>query len=158
MLLECTARRHNLTLTSETRFLVQLNTFGFYANGTLDVNLTSLSFSDQQVSYPVGFSLSRSRVSGVLPVKTEDTETCPLNATVSANNEPLILFLLNVNTPSVTVNALGVQDNILTVKTVEAEQKKNQGCDSYHTYQQARRHIKPGQKGREWRTDRGNKA
>lgn len=131
MLLECTARRHNLTLTSETRFLVQLNTFGFYANGTLDVNLTSLSFSDQQVSYPVGFSLSRSRVSGVLPVKTEDTETCPLNATVSANNEPLILFLLNVNTPSVTVNALGVQDNILTVKTVEAEQKKTR--DVIHT-------------------------
>uniref|UniRef100_A0A3B4B2T2 Uncharacterized protein n=1 Tax=Periophthalmus magnuspinnatus TaxID=409849 RepID=A0A3B4B2T2_9GOBI len=40
-------------IVNETRFLVQLNTFGFYANGTLDVNLTALRFSEQQVNYPV---------------------------------------------------------------------------------------------------------
>ncbi|KAF7654925.1 hypothetical protein LDENG_00063200 [Lucifuga dentata] len=130
MLLDgCRARIHKLTLKNETRFVVHLNTFGFYANGTLDVNLVSLSIPEQLVNYtshPVGFSLSRSRVSGVLSYTAEETETCPLTLKKSANDEPLILFLIDIKSLSVNVSFLGKQDNILTAK-LKAEKLSPKG-------------------------------
>ncbi|XP_031695243.1 protein GPR108, partial [Anarrhichthys ocellatus] len=104
---------------NETRFSVDLNTFGFYANGTLDVNLLSLRLPEQVVNYslyPVGFTLSRSRVNGVLSYTAEETETCPLTLTKVTSNEPLILFLIDIKTLSVNVRALGDQDNLLIAK------------------------------------------
>ncbi|XP_076004080.1 protein GPR108 [Genypterus blacodes] len=115
----CTARIHTLTLTNETRSVVPLNTFGFYANGTLDVKLLSLHLNEKLINYTnylVGFSLSRSRVSGVLSYTAEETETCPLTLKKSTNDEPLILFLIDINSLSVTVKALGEQDNTLTAR------------------------------------------
>ncbi|XP_070776847.1 protein GPR108 [Enoplosus armatus] len=128
LLAGCKARIHKLTLNNDTRFAVDLNNFGFYANGTLDVNLTSLRLPDQLVNYsmyPVGFSLSRSRVNGVLSYTAEETETCPLTLTKLTNNEPLILFLIDINTLSVNVRVMGDQDNILTAKP-KAEVPKGQ--------------------------------
>ncbi|KAM6941330.1 protein GPR108 [Lycodopsis pacificus] len=119
LLAGCRARIHKLTLKNETRFSVDLNTFGFYANGTLDVNLLSLRLPEQVVDYslyPVGFTLSRSRVNGVLSYTAEETETCPLTLTKVTSNEPLILFLIDIKTLSVNVRALGVQDNLLIAK------------------------------------------
>ncbi|XP_026159875.1 protein GPR108 [Mastacembelus armatus] len=115
----CLARIHKLTLKNETRFAVDLNNFGFYANGTLDVNLLYLRLPIQLVNYsvyPVGFSLSRSRVNGVLSYTAEETETCPLTLTKSTNNEPLILFIIDVNTLSVNMRAMGEQNNLLITK------------------------------------------
>ncbi|KAM6940216.1 protein GPR108 [Xenentodon cancila] len=115
----CDARIHKLTLTNETRFSVDLNNFGFYANGTLNVTLSSLWLQEKDVNYsmyPVGFSLSRSRVNGVLSYTAEETETCPLTVTKPTSDEPLILFLLDINNLSVNVRAMGDQDNILTAK------------------------------------------
>ncbi|XP_056135951.1 protein GPR108 isoform X2 [Lampris incognitus] len=115
----CNARIHKLSLKNETRFVIHLNTFGFYANGTLDVNLLSLRLPKQWVDYnkyPVGFSLSKSRVTGVLTYTAEETETCPLSLSKSTNNEPLILFIIDVNKLSVNVRCLGDQDNHLTAK------------------------------------------
>ncbi|XP_049427785.1 protein GPR108-like isoform X2 [Epinephelus fuscoguttatus] len=119
LLAGCKARIHKLTLKNETRFAVDLNNFGFYANGTLDVNLLSLRLPEQLVNYslyPVGFSLSRSRVNGVLSYTAEETETCPLTLTKLTNNEPLVLFLIDISTLSVNVRAMGDQDNILQAK------------------------------------------
>ncbi|XP_075938822.1 protein GPR108 isoform X1 [Anarhichas minor] len=119
LLAGCRARIHKLTLKNETRFSVDLNTFGFYANGTLDVNLLSLRLPEQVVNYslyPVGFTLSRSRVNGVLSYTAEETETCPLTLTKVTSNEPLILFLIDIKTLSVNVRALGDQDNLLIAK------------------------------------------
>uniref|UniRef100_A0A3P8SMG2 G protein-coupled receptor 108 n=1 Tax=Amphiprion percula TaxID=161767 RepID=A0A3P8SMG2_AMPPE len=113
------ARKHKLTLKNETRSIVDLNNFGFYANGTLDVNLHSLRLPSQRVNYsasPVGFSLSRSRVNGVLSYTAEETETCPLSVPKSANDEPLILFVFNFEGLSISMKATGNQDNILTAK------------------------------------------
>lgn len=129
MLVECRGRIHKLTLKNETRFLVQLNTFGFYANGTLDVNMTSLSVSEQQSNYPVGFSLSRSRVSGVLPYTAEETDDCPLIAPKSNNDEPLILFTLNLQQKRVEVKVIGEQDNILTSRSLETEKRVTREAD-----------------------------
>lgn len=36
---------------NETRFAVDLNNFGFFPNGTLDVNLHSLRLTDKEVNY-----------------------------------------------------------------------------------------------------------
>ncbi|XP_053184208.1 protein GPR108 [Scomber japonicus] len=119
LLAGCNARIHKLSLKNETRFVVHLNTFGFYTNGTLDVNLLSLRLPEQLVNYskyPVGFSLSRSRVSGVLSYTAQETETCQLTLAQSPNNEPLILFLIDINTLSVSVRAYGDQDNTLSAK------------------------------------------
>ncbi|XP_061686640.1 protein GPR108 [Syngnathoides biaculeatus] len=124
------ARIHKLSLRNETRFFVHLNTFGFYANGTLDVNLRSLRLPQKLVNYsayPVGFSLSRSRVSGVLSYTAEETETCPLSLTKMVNNEPLILFLFDVSSLSVNVRVLGDQDSILTGKPKAGAQIKEGG-------------------------------
>lgn len=114
LLAGCQARIHQLTLKNETRFAVDLNNFGFYANGTLDVNLRSLSIPKLNDSTQlVGFTLSRSRVNGVLSYTAEETEICPLTLTKSTNNEPLILFLIDIHTLSVNVRVMGAPDNIL---------------------------------------------
>lgn len=131
LLAGCKARIHKLALKNEIRSVVHLNTFGFYANGTLDVNLLSLRLPEQPVNYsmyPVGFSLSRSRVSGVLSYTAEETETCPLTLTKSTNNEPLILFLIDVSSLSVNVRVLGDQDNVLIAKLkAETPSSKDKG-------------------------------
>ncbi|XP_077462124.1 protein GPR108 [Stigmatopora argus] len=125
----CKARIHKLTLKNESRFFVHLNTFGFYANGTLDMKLHSLRLPQQLVDYslnPVGFTLSRSRVSGVLSYTAEETGTCPLKITEVTSNEPLILFLINMSSTSVNVRVLGNHDGVLTGKpkaSVPTEEK-----------------------------------
>uniref|UniRef100_A0A8P4KI97 G protein-coupled receptor 108 n=1 Tax=Dicentrarchus labrax TaxID=13489 RepID=A0A8P4KI97_DICLA len=53
LLAGCKARIHKLTLKNETRSSVDLNNFGFFHNGTLDVNLLSLRLPDQLVNYSV---------------------------------------------------------------------------------------------------------
>ncbi|XP_070829520.1 protein GPR108 [Chaetodon trifascialis] len=118
LLVGCKARIHKLTLKNETRFIVDLNNFGFYANGTLDVNLHSLRIPETMNStlYPVGFSLSRSRVNGVLSYTAEEPEKCPLTLKKWTNTEPLILFLIDIHKLSVTVTAMGDQDNTLFAK------------------------------------------
>ncbi|XP_034076338.1 protein GPR108 isoform X2 [Gymnodraco acuticeps] len=92
------ARIHKLTLNNETRSSVDLNNFGFYANGTLDVKLVSLRLPEiNYTMYPLGFTLSRSRVNGVLSYTAEETDTCPLTVPQTTNSEPLLLFLIDIN-------------------------------------------------------------
>ncbi|KAE8300485.1 Protein GPR108 Precursor [Larimichthys crocea] len=126
LLAGCKARIHKLTLKNETRYAVDLNNFGFYSNGTLNVSLISLRLSEAPQTYntfPIGFSLSRSRVNGVLSYTAEETEQCPLTIPKMINNEPLILFLIDINTLSVNVTAMGLQDNVLYAKP-KTEQPK----------------------------------
>ncbi|KAG7484988.1 hypothetical protein JOB18_000322 [Solea senegalensis] len=130
LLVGCRARIHKLTLRNETRVSVDLNNFGFYANGTLDVNLVSLRLPNEQQNssaHPVGFSLSRSRVNGVLAYPTEETDTCPLTPTEVTGNEeePVIFFIIDTIGRSVTVKATGNQDNLLTAKP-KADESKGQ--------------------------------
>ncbi|XP_028305261.1 protein GPR108 [Gouania willdenowi] len=119
LLCDSHARIHKLTLMNETRSVIDLNNFGFFVNGTLEVKLSALRVQESLVNYslqPVGFSLSRSRVNGVLSYTAEETELCPLTLTKLTNDEPLILFLIDIHSLRVKVNAMGVQDNILISK------------------------------------------
>ncbi|KAK1886051.1 Protein GPR108 [Dissostichus eleginoides] len=119
------ARIHKLTLNNETRSSVDLNNFGFYANGTLDVKLVSLRLPEiNYTMYPLGFTLSRSRVNGVLSYTAEETDTCPLTVPKTSNSEPLLLFLIDIN--NVTVKVMGDQDNLLIAKPKEV-QKEGEG-------------------------------
>ncbi|XP_008434243.1 protein GPR108 [Poecilia reticulata] len=127
----CNARKHKLSLKNEIRSAVDLNNFGFFASGTLNVSLLSLWLSDS-VDYstsPVGFSLSRSRVNGVLSYTAEETEECPLKATKTTNDEPLILFLIDSKNLGVNVKAFGVQDNYLIAKLKPEEKKVRKRAD-----------------------------
>ncbi|XP_035262013.1 protein GPR108 [Anguilla anguilla] len=112
----CDSRIHHLVLKNETRFIIHLNTFGFYAKGTLDVNLKALNLRrDQKIDfskYPMGFSLSKSRVNGLLAYTAEDTEECQLTKTKS--EQPLILFLIDIDKLSVSVRSFGEQDSLLS--------------------------------------------
>ncbi|KAL1005054.1 hypothetical protein UPYG_G00053920 [Umbra pygmaea] len=112
LLVYCDARRHNLALKDDTRYVVHLNSFGFYANGTLDVKVTSLKLPEDHSDQPVGFSLSKSRVNGVLSYTADETEQCPLDKNLSA--EPLVLFLIDTNKLRVNVRSFGDQDSVLT--------------------------------------------
>ncbi|XP_060755295.1 protein GPR108-like [Neoarius graeffei] len=108
------ARIHHLTLRNETRFLVHLNTFGYFYNGTLDVNLLSLYLpkdEDTSNSHQVGFSLARSRVNGVLSYTTEDTDQCTLSKDKS--EDVLFLFIITPGNLSVTVRSFGEKDSTL---------------------------------------------
>ncbi|XP_066563914.1 protein GPR108 isoform X2 [Amia ocellicauda] len=107
-------RIHRLVLKNEIRFLIHMNSFGFYTNGSLDVNLTSLQLRDESSDFeqfPIGFSLSKSRVDGVLSYTAEEPGTCVLNK--KSSTEPLVLFVLDLKQLSVKVSVYG--DHNLTI-------------------------------------------
>ncbi|MBN3324207.1 GP108 protein, partial [Atractosteus spatula] len=112
---------------NETRSLIRLNSFGFYGNGTLDVYLRGLSLKDEKSidGRTVGFSLSKSRVDGMLTYAAEDLDECVLNQ--KSSSEPLILFLIDVKTQQVKVQMFGEQDSILTVDLQNKEAEKSSG-------------------------------
>ncbi|XP_036413598.1 protein GPR108-like isoform X2 [Colossoma macropomum] len=109
------ARIHRLSLSNETRSVVHLNTFGYFANGTLEVNLMSLYLPQTSktnfATNAVGFSLARSHVNGVLSYTAEDPEKCTLLKTRS--DDTLILFIIDPLTLSVQVKSFGEEDSIL---------------------------------------------
>lgn len=128
VLVFCEARRHKLALKNDTRFVVHLNTFGFFANGTLDVNVLSLRLPEDNSKHPVGFSLSKSRVNGVLSYTAEETEVCPLSKQSSV--EPLFLFLIDTNILRVNVKSYGDQDSVLTQLKTDKTLTKDSGSRS----------------------------
>ncbi|XP_045069604.1 protein GPR108 [Coregonus clupeaformis] len=125
VLVFCEARRHKLALKNDRRFVVHLNTFGFFANGTLDVNVLSLTLPEDNGKHPVGFSLSKSRVNGVLSYTAEETEVCPLSKQNS--DEPLFLFLIDTNNLRVNVKSYGDQDSVLTKLKTNKTLNKDSG-------------------------------
>lgn len=110
---ESSARIHQLKLKNETRFVIHLNTFGYFANGTLDVHLVALNFSkpDSSFNSPVGFSLARSRVNGILTYTAEEVEECMLTKT--KHEDELILFIIDIKNHSVHVKHMGQSDIVL---------------------------------------------
>ncbi|KAK9981843.1 hypothetical protein ABG768_001367 [Culter alburnus] len=131
---ESGARIHQLKLKNETRFVVHLNTFGYFANGTLDVHLVSLTLppAKGESRLPVGFSLARSRVNGILSFTAEEMEECLLMKTKS--DDELILFLIDTEKHSVHVKHMGSSDLVLvsrlkpekTTDEVKARRKREE--------------------------------
>ncbi|XP_073697750.1 protein GPR108 [Garra rufa] len=113
---ESSARIHQLKLKNETRFLVHLNSFGYFANGTLDVHIVSLNLPEEKSDSGnlVGFSLARSRVSGILSYTAEKVEECKLWKKKS--DDELLLFIIHTKNLSVQVNHYGNSDITLVSK------------------------------------------
>ncbi|ROL54845.1 Protein GPR108 [Anabarilius grahami] len=123
---ESGARIHQLKLKNETRFVVHLNTFGYFANGTLDVHLVSLTLPPMKGDshLPVGFSLARSRVNGILSFTAEEMEECLLMKAKS--EDELILFLIDTENHSVHVKHMGSSDLVL-VSRLKLEKTTDEG-------------------------------
>ncbi|XP_034968879.2 protein GPR107 [Zootoca vivipara] len=76
------ARVHHLTLKEDVRQKVHLNTFGFFKDGFMMVNVHNLSVKPVGVKdFLVGFSLDRTRNDGFSTYLDEEMEYCILNKT-----------------------------------------------------------------------------
>ncbi|XP_054317772.2 protein GPR108 isoform X1 [Pongo pygmaeus] len=108
----CSGRIHRLALTGEKRADIQLNSFGFYTNGSLEVELSLLRLGlreAEEKSLLVGFSLSRVRSGRVRTYSTRDFQDCPLQKNSSSF---LVLFLINTKDLQVQVRKYGEQKTL----------------------------------------------
>ncbi|XP_032107958.1 protein GPR108 isoform X2 [Sapajus apella] len=108
----CSGRIHRLALTGEKRANIQLNSFGFYTNGSLEVDLSLLRLGLQEAeekSLLVGFSLSRVRSGRVHSYSTQDFQDCPFQRNSSSF---LVLFLINTKDLQVHVRKYGEQKKL----------------------------------------------
>ncbi|KAL1782880.1 GPR108 isoform X1 [Sigmodon hispidus] len=102
-------RIHRLALTGEKRADIQLNSFGFYTNGSLEVELSllRLGFQEAEEKKPkVGFSLSRVRSGNIHSYSSRNSRDCPLERNSS---NFLVLFLIDIKDLQVQVRKYGEQ-------------------------------------------------
>lgn len=125
---ESSARIHQLKLQNETRFIVHLNTFGYFANGLLEVQLLSLNLplENSDSGDKVGFSLTRTRVNGLLSYTAEEVEECRLTKTKS--EDELILF---IDTKNLKVNVKHLVDSDIRLEplTTGGEKARRRRAD-----------------------------
>ncbi|XP_022381571.1 protein GPR108 isoform X2 [Enhydra lutris kenyoni] len=108
----CSGRIHRLALTGEKRADIPLNSFGFYANGSLEVDLSLLRLGLQETEEKdplVGFSLTRVRSGSIRPYSTRNPHDCPLQKNSS---NLLVLFLINTKDLRVQVRKYGEQKKL----------------------------------------------
>ncbi|XP_076977046.1 protein GPR108 isoform X1 [Tamandua tetradactyla] len=108
----CSGRIHRLALTGEKRADIQLNSFGFYTNGSLEVDLSllRLGLQGKEEKPPlVGFSLSRVRSGSARSYSSRDPHECPLRKNSS---NFLVLFLINTKDLQVQVRKYGEQKKL----------------------------------------------
>ncbi|XP_062446715.1 protein GPR107 [Rhea pennata] len=92
------ARVHHLTLKDDVRQKVHLNTFGFFKDGFMKVNVSNLSLkppagSDDKSSSAVGFSLDRTRNDGFSTYLDEEVDYCILKKKPEQDVSVVILLL-----------------------------------------------------------------
>uniref|UniRef100_A0A8C8B5I8 G protein-coupled receptor 107 n=1 Tax=Otus sunia TaxID=257818 RepID=A0A8C8B5I8_9STRI len=92
------ARVHHLTLKDDVRQKVHLNTFGFFKDGFMKVNVSNLSLkppvgSDDKSSLSVGFSLDRTRNDGFSTYLDEEMDYCILKKKPEQDVSVVILLL-----------------------------------------------------------------
>ncbi|CAK7293902.1 Protein GPR108 [Vulpes lagopus] len=108
----CSGRIHRLALTGEKRAEIPLNSFGFYANGSLEVDLSllRLGLRETEEKTPlVGFSLTRVQSGSIRSYSTPNPHDCPLRKNSS---NLLVLFLINTKDLRVQVRRYGDQKKL----------------------------------------------
>ncbi|KAJ6631708.1 hypothetical protein lerEdw1_014652, partial [Lerista edwardsae] len=86
------ARIHHLLLKDDVRQKVHLNTFGFFKDGFMHVNVSNLSLvGDTGKTHYVGFSLDRNE--GFSTYLDEELDYCILNRTPAQDASTTILLL-----------------------------------------------------------------
>ncbi|XP_068925489.1 protein GPR107 isoform X4 [Petaurus breviceps papuanus] len=85
-------RVHHLALKDDVRHKVHLNTFGFFKDGSMVVNVSSLSVKgNEDVTATIGFSLDRTKNDGFSSYLDEDMDYCIFNKMQSVSVTLLIL-------------------------------------------------------------------
>ncbi|XP_040852268.1 protein GPR108-like isoform X1 [Ochotona curzoniae] len=108
----CSGRIHRLALTGEKRADIPLNSFGFYANGSLEVELSLLRLGPLEPPEKaplVGFSLNRVHSGSVRSYSTRDSHECVL---LRNSSSFLVLFLINIKDLRVQVRKYGEQNKL----------------------------------------------
>ncbi|XP_021487497.1 protein GPR108 [Meriones unguiculatus] len=108
----CSGRIHRLALTGDKRADIPLNSFGFYTNGSLEVELSLLRLGLQETeekSPRVGFSLNRVRSGSVRSYSSRNSHECPLERNSS---NFLVLFLIDIKDLQVQVRKYGEQKKL----------------------------------------------
>ncbi|KAM8926407.1 protein GPR108 isoform 3-T3 [Lycaon pictus] len=108
----CSGRIHRLALTGEKRAEIPLNSFGFYANGSLEVDLSllRLGLRETEEETPlVGFSLTRVQSGSIRSYSTPNPHNCPFRRNSS---NLLVLFLINTKDLRVQVRRYGDQKKL----------------------------------------------
>ncbi|XP_060485991.1 protein GPR108 isoform X1 [Panthera onca] len=130
----CSGRIHRLALTGEKRADIQLNSFGFYTNGSLEVDLSLLRLGLQETEEKaplVGFSLTRVRSGSVRSYSTRDPHDCPL---WKNSSNLLVLFLINTKDLRVQVRKYGEQKKLFISPGLLPEAPSEPGpSNSVHT-------------------------
>ncbi|KAJ8286525.1 hypothetical protein GJAV_G00040150 [Gymnothorax javanicus] len=89
LITENDCRVHHLVLKDDIRRKVHLNTFGFYKDGYMTVNMSSLSLSGVSQDFidgsTIGFSLDRTSSNGFSTYLDEETDYCILKKLPSSN-------------------------------------------------------------------------
>ncbi|XP_078006131.1 protein GPR107 isoform X2 [Phascolarctos cinereus] len=85
-------RVHHLALKDDVRHKVHLNTFGFFKDGSMVVNVSSLSVKgNEDATATIGFSLDRTKNDGFSSYLDEDMDYCIFNKMQSVSVTLLIL-------------------------------------------------------------------
>ncbi|XP_073456596.1 protein GPR107 isoform X3 [Aquarana catesbeiana] len=121
----CRARVHHLNLKEDLRQKVHLNTFGFFTNGSMNVNITSLSVKGEDLTHMgnllFGFSLDRTKNDGFSTyLEDQDLHTCILQS------RPAGVALLKLNFSTKKICITNATDVILpeVVFSISNEQEK----------------------------------
>ncbi|XP_069742503.1 protein GPR107-like isoform X2 [Narcine bancroftii] len=103
-------RIHHLILKDDVRQKVHLNTFGFFKNGNMSVEMTSLTpkeFDFKHVDGAVlGLSLDRTKNDGFSPYLEEDVDFCFLKKK-PPTDASVTLFVFDFRTQQITVLKFG---------------------------------------------------
>ncbi|XP_067599084.1 protein GPR107 [Pseudorca crassidens] len=98
-------RVHHLTLKDDVRHKVHLNTFGFFKNGYMMVNVSSLSVSEPQGATDkdatIGFSLDRTKNDGFSSYLDEDVNYCILKK----QSASVTLLILDISRSEVRIRS-----------------------------------------------------
>ncbi|XP_028920040.1 protein GPR107 [Ornithorhynchus anatinus] len=89
------ARMHHLLLKDDVRQKVHLNTFGFFKDGFMSVNVSSLSVRNEESvgKDSIGFSLDRTKNDGFSSYLDEDMDYCILKRSLSPSASITLLIL-----------------------------------------------------------------
>ncbi|GCB80308.1 hypothetical protein scyTo_0018069, partial [Scyliorhinus torazame] len=122
----------------DTRSRVHLNTFGFYPNGTLEVNLTSLKLkTDVDLDkIMIGFSLAKTKTDGVAAYTVDESNTCLLERYNTTSGESLTLFNFDLNQKKVFMKKHGQQKKLLILGP--GDQKKSETQDAENVKKDAK--------------------
>lgn len=141
------ARRHHLEVRDDFRRYILLSTFGFYAGGVLDVQVSHFRVDHGTESNVFGLSLDKTMSDSMNPYLDSHQDKCILTEPVSAqSNGPIVFFKMDLKNNVVNVSCSKEWQNIHLYKDrngVPALRSKRQSfakvSDSKAVYMQRRR-------------------